>query len=147
MKEQNVRSQRQRQRGFTLLEMLVVVLILGLLISIAAPRLISSSDDAKVVKAQADIAGIETALNFYKLDSGEYPTSDQGLEALVDEPGGGNAPRRWREGGYLERVPLDPWDSPYLYASDGRSYVLRSLGADGEEGGEGYDADIDSRDF
>lgn len=139
-------SARQRN-GFTLIEMLVVVMILGLLISLAAPRLIGRSDDAKVVKAKADISAIEQALNLYKLDSGTYPTSDQGIEALVDEPTTGTAPRNWREGGYMERVPEDPWGGAYLYASDGRTYVLRSLGADAKEGGEGYDADIDSRDF
>src|SRR5688572_6469329 len=136
---------KDRQSGFTLIEILVVVMILGLLISLAAPRLIGRTDDAKVVKTRADIAAIEQALNMYKLDSGSYPTSDQGLEALVVEPTRGDAPRNWREGGYMERVPLDPWDFPYLYAADGRSYVLRSFGADGKEGGDGYDADIDSR--
>jgi len=138
---------KKNEKGFTLIEILVVVMILGLLISLAAPRLIGRTDDAKVVKAKADISAIEQALNLYKLDSGTYPTSDQGLEALVEEPASGDVPRNWRDGGYLERVPVDPWNGPYLYASDGRSYVLRSLGADGKEGGDGYDADIDSRDF
>jgi general secretion pathway protein G len=137
----------KKEKGFTLIEILVVVMILGLLISLAAPRLIGRTDDAKVVKARADISAIEQALNLYKLDSGEYPTSEQGLEALVEEPTSGDIPRNWRDGGYLERVPLDPWNGQYLYAADGRSYVLRSLGADNKEGGEGYDADIDSRDF
>ena len=137
----------KHQKGFTLIEILVVVMILGLLISLAAPRLIGRTDDAKVVKARADIQAIEQALNLYKLDSGEYPTSEQGLDALVEEPTQGDAPRNWREGGYLERVPVDPWDGEFLFASDGRTYVLRSLGADGKEGGDGYDADIDSRDF
>jgi general secretion pathway protein G len=141
------RVKRNAQQGFTLIEILVVVMILGLLISLAAPRLIGRTDDARVVKARADITAIEQALNLYKIDSGTYPTSEQGLEALVEPPSGGDSPRNWREGGYLERVPVDPWDGPYLYAADGRSYVLRSLGADGKEGGEGYDADIDSRDF
>jgi len=127
--------------------MLVVVMILGLLISLAAPRLIGRTDDAKVVKAKADIAAIEQALNLYKLDSGNYPTSEQGLEALVEEPTRGEIPRHWRKDGYLERVPQDPWNNDFLFASDGSTYVLRSLGADGKEGGEGYDEDIDSRDF
>ncbi|HEY2775664.1 MAG TPA: type II secretion system major pseudopilin GspG [Candidatus Binatia bacterium] len=135
-----------RQKGFTLIEILVVVLILGLLISIAAPKLIGRTDDAKVVKARADIAAISQALNLYKLDSGNYPNSDQGLDALAEKPSRGDVPRNWREGGYLDKVPVDPWDGPYLYASDGRTFVLRSLGADGKEGGDGYDADIDSRD-
>jgi general secretion pathway protein G len=135
------------QAGFTLIEILVVVMILGLLISLAAPRFIGRTDEARVVKAKADIRAIEEALALYKLDSGTYPTSEQGLSSLVEPPTRGEAPRNWREGGYIERVPLDPWDSTFLYASDGRSYVVRSLGADAKEGGEGFDADIDSRDF
>ncbi|MFT4570713.1 MAG: general secretion pathway protein G [Hyphomicrobiaceae bacterium] len=122
-------------------------MILGLLISLAAPRVIGRTDEARVVKAMADIRAVEEALALYKLDSGIYPTSEQGLDSLVEEPIRGQAPRNWREGGYLERVPLDPWDSPLLYAADGRTYVVRSLGADGKEGGEDFDADIDSRDF
>ena len=136
-----------RERGFTLLEILVVVMILGLLISLAAPRIIGRTDDARIVKARADIKAVEEALNLYKLDSGSYPTTEQGLSSLVEKPSTGTIPRRWREDGYLERVPLDPWDSEFLFASDGRRYVLRSLGADGEEGGDGVDSDIDSRDF
>ncbi|HYB97967.1 MAG TPA: type II secretion system major pseudopilin GspG [Candidatus Limnocylindrales bacterium] len=143
----HARGRGSAQRGFTLIEILVVVMILGLLISLAAPRLIGRTDDAKVVKAKADITAIEQALNMYKLDSGYYPTSEQGLEALVEEPTRGDVPRNYKEGGYLERVPKDPWDNDFLFASDGSSYVLRSLGADGKEGGEGYEADIDSRDF
>jgi len=137
----------KRQSGFTLIEILVVVMILGLLISLAAPRIIGRTDDARIVKARADIKAIEEALSLYKLDSGTFPTTEQGLVALVDKPDVGRVPRRWRDGGYIERVPLDPWDQTFLYASDGREYVLRSLGADGDDGGEGVDADIDSRDF
>jgi general secretion pathway protein G len=136
-----------KQRGFTLIEILVVVMILGLLISLAAPRIIGRTDDARVTKSMADIKAIEEALALYKLDSSRYPTTEQGLLALVEEPSSGDKPRRWREDGYLERVPLDPWDNELIYASDGRSYILRGLGADGAEGGEGVDADIDSRDF
>ena len=135
------------QRGFTLIEILVVVMILGLLISLAAPRIIGRTDDARIVKAMADIKAVEEALALYRLDSSSYPTTEQGLVALVEEPTSGDLPRRWREDGYLERVPLDPWDNQFLYASDRKSYILRSLGADGAEGGEGVDADIDSRDF
>jgi general secretion pathway protein G len=137
----------ERQRGFTLIEILVVVMILGLLISLAAPRIIGRTDDARIVKAKADIKSLEEALAMYKLDSSVYPTTEQGLEALVEKPTSGAIPRNWREDGYLERVPLDPWGNDFLYASDSRSFVLRSLGADGAEGGEGPDADIDSRDF
>ena len=131
----------ERQSGFTLIEILVVVMILGLLISLAAPRIIGRTDDARVVKAMADMRAIEEALDLYRLDTGSYPGTELGLEVLV-EPG-----LEGRSGGYLERVPLDPWNSPFLFASDGREYVLQSLGADGEEGGDGVDADIDSRDF
>ena len=136
-----------RQKGFTLLEILVVVMILGLLISLAAPRILGRTDEARVTKAMADIKAVETALGMYKLDSGIYPTTEQGLQALVEPPKSGPEPRNWRSEGYLERVPLDPWNRDFLYASDGRTYVLRSMGADGEEGGEGVDADLDSRNF
>lgn len=136
-----------RQKGFTLLEILVVVMILGLLISLAAPRILGRTDEARVTKAMADIKAVETALGMYKLDSGVYPTTEQGLQALVEPPTSGPEPRSWRAEGYLERVPLDPWDREFLYASDGRTYVLRSMGADGEEGGDGVDADLDSRNF
>ena len=135
------------EKGFTLIEILVVVMILGLLISLAAPRIIGRTDEARVVKAKADIRAIEAALNLYRLDSGIYPTTEQGLAALIDQPTVGTQPRSWREGGYLERLPVDPWSQEFLYASDGRSYVLQSLGADGKEGGDGIDADIDARDF
>jgi general secretion pathway protein G len=136
-----------RQRGFTLIEILVVVMILGLLISLAAPRIMGRTDEARVVKAKADIRALEQGLNLYRLDSGSYPTTEQGLNALVEEPRTGEPPRNWRPDGYMERVPLDPWNHEFLYASDGKTYTLRSLGADGQEGGEGIDADLDARDF
>ena len=139
--------QTRSEKGFTLIEILVVVMILGLLISLAAPRIIGRTDEARVTKAMADIRALEEGLNLYKLDSGRYPTTEQGLQALVHKPTTGHIPARWRERGYMERIPLDPWGGDMLYASDGREYVMRSLGADGEEGGEGVDADIDSRDF
>ena len=136
-----------RQRGFTLLEILVVVMILGLLISLAAPRIIGRTDEARVVKAKADMKAIEDALNLYRLDSGIYPTTEQSLSALVEEPTVGERPRNWRKDGYLERVPPDPWEREYLYASDGSTYTLQCFGADGEEGGDGVNADIDVREF
>ena len=138
---------RRTEAGFTLIEILVVVMILGLLISLAAPRILGRTDEARMVKAKADMKAIEEALNLYRLDSGIYPTSEQGLGALVEEPTVGEAPRAGREDGYLERVPPDPWERDYVYASDGRTYVLQSFGADGEEGGDGVDGDLDSREF
>ena len=138
---------RKSERGFTLIEILVVVMILGLLIALAAPRVIGRGDEAKVTAARADMKTVEQALQLYRLDANFYPNTEQGLAALVQRPTIGRIPKKWREGGYLERVPDDPWGTALLYASDGKEYVLRSLGADGEEGGEGVDADIDSRDF
>jgi len=122
-------------------------MILGLLISLAAPRIMGRTDEARVVKAKADIRALEQGLNLYRLDSGVYPTTEQGLKALVEEPTTGERPRNWRPDGYLERLPLDPWDHEFLYASDGKTYTLQCLGADGEEGGDGINADIDARDF
>jgi len=137
----------RQQKGFTLLEILVVVMILGLLISLAAPRILGRTDEARVTKGMADIKAIETALGMYKLDSGSYPTTEQGLAALVEPPAQGPEARNYRTEGYLERVPLDPWNREFFYGSDGRSYVIRSMGADGEEGGDGVDGDLDSRNF
>jgi general secretion pathway protein G len=140
-------QRRNPQAGFTLIEILVVVMILGLLISMAAPSFMGRTDEARIVKAKADIKALEESLALFRLDSGIYPTSEQGLDALVELPSRGQAPRNWRSGGYIERIPLDPWDNDFVFASDGRTYVIRSLGADRREGGEELDADIDSRDF
>jgi general secretion pathway protein G len=135
------------RRGFTLLEVMVVMFILGLLATLVAPRIIGRTDDARRTKAIADMKGIEQALNLYRLDSGGYPTTEQGLEALVRKPDRPPVPRAWNPSGYLERVPLDPWGNAYVYVADGGRYTLRSLGADGVEGGEGKFADLDSKDF
>jgi general secretion pathway protein G len=138
-------DRRRAQAGFTLIEIMVVVFILGLLVTLVAPRIIGRTDEARKVKAAADIKGIEEALQLYKLDSGFYPTTDQGLQALVTPPTSGNIPQRWNPDGYLEAVPVDPWGNPYVFLSDGDAYDLRSYGADGAEGGEGKYADIDGR--
>ena len=148
MKLQRLRSNRQRirsnQDGFTLIEIMVVILILGLLATIVVQSLRGATDKAKRVKAQADIAEIKTGLDRYYLDAGSYPTSDQGLNALVAAPAaGGNVPANYESGGYLQSIPRDPWGNAYYYQSDGNSYVLKSFGADGTEGGEGKNADID----
>jgi len=136
---------RLGQPGFTLIEIMVVVFILGLLVTLVAPRIVGRTDEARRTKAAADVKGIEEALHLYKLDNGIYPTTDQGLQALVTRPESGNVPRRWNPDGYLDVVPVDPWGNPYAFLSDGDRYTLKSYGADGAEGGEGKYADIDSR--
>ena len=130
------------QAGFTLIEIMVVVFILGLLVTLVAPRIIGRTDEARQVKAKADVKAIEEALHMFKLDNGFYPTSAEGLGALVQAP---PRAKRFNPDGYLPKVPQDPWGNEYVYMSDGRDIVVLSLGADGVEGGEGYNADIDSR--
>jgi general secretion pathway protein G len=134
------------QEGFTLIEILVVVVILGILASIIVPKIMKRPEEARRTKGVMDIKAIETALNLYKLDSGVYPSTEQGLEALVTEPTTGVIPRNWKEGGYLDKVPKDPWGSPFVYLHPGghKEFDLVSYGADGVEGGEGKDADIEN---
>ena len=134
---------KESQGGFTLIELMVVILIIGLLATIVVQNLKSATDKAKRVKAQADIAQLKSALDRYYLDAGSYPTTDQGgLQALVSAPSTGDSPKDWG-GRYIEKIPPDPWGNAYFYQSDGNSYVLKSFGADGVEGGEGKNADID----
>ncbi len=133
--------------AFTLIELMVVIVILGILAAFIVPRVSKRPEDAKVTKAKVEIANIEQALELYYLDNGMYPTSEQGLSALIEEPSSGDVPPNWKEGGYLakKRMPVDPWGNPYVYVSPGiqnEDYDLYSLGKDGAEGGEGYDADI-----
>ncbi len=136
----------KKNSGFTLIEILVVVFILSLLAAIVAPRIIGRTDEAKVAEAKVQIRNFETALKLFKLDNGFYPSTEQGLQALVEKPTTGRIPERWREGGYLEqkKIPLDPWGNPYVYISPGLhgDYDIICYGADGKEGGEGFDADI-----
>jgi general secretion pathway protein G len=131
-------------RGYTLLEIMVVVFILGLLATLVAPRIMGRTDDARRTKAVADMKGIEQALNLYRLDSGGYPTTEQGIEALVTRPTRPPVPKAWNPNGYLDRVPVDPWGNAYVYVSDGNRFTLRSYGADGAEGGDGKFADVDN---
>ena len=134
--------------GFTLIELMVVVVILGVLASLIAPRLLGRTDEAKIVKAKVDISAIETGLKLYRLDNGHYPTTEQGLMALVEQPSTEPLPMKWPQGGYLEReqIPKDPWNREFLYLSPGvhGEYDILSYGADGVPGGEGMDADIKS---
>jgi general secretion pathway protein G len=134
----------RRAAGFTLIEVLVVVLIIGILAAIVGPRVIGKTADARRTRVVADLRSIETALDLYKLDNGAYPTTEQGLEALVHKPTVGNIPPNWKEGGYLSRVPADPWGRPYAYAFPGTKgeFDLFSLGADGQPGGEGENTDL-----
>jgi len=132
--------------GFTLIEVMVVVVILSILATLIIPKIMGRPEEARHTKAMLDIQAISSALEMYRLDNSGYPTTDQGLEALVKKPTTEPIPKRWREGGYLEQVPVDPWGNPYVYLSPGlhRDYDLISYGADGAKGGEGKDADIES---
>ncbi len=130
------------RRGYTLLEIVVVVFIIGLLATLIAPRILGRTDDARRAKAVADMKSIEQALNLYRLDTGGYPSTTQGLESLVKKPETPPVPKTWNPNGYLERVPLDPWGSAYIYVADALRFTLRSYGADGVEGGEGKFADL-----
>jgi general secretion pathway protein G len=131
-------------RGFTLIEIMVVVVILGILAALVAPNVIRRIDDAQVAKARQDIRAYETALNLFRLDNFKYPTTDQGLQALVQQPGDTSI-RNWKPGGYIDGLRKDPWGNDYLYlnpGSKGKEYDLYTLGADGQEGGEGINADV-----
>lgn len=142
----NKRGRIKNQKGFTLIEILVVVAIIALLAGIIVPKLMGRQEEAQRTKAAADIRNIQTALDLYKLDNGFYPSTEQGLEALVKRPETGRIPERWKEGGYLNKAPKDPWGKAYVYLSPGThgDYDLLSYGADGELGGEGKGADIES---
>jgi len=134
------------QRGFTLIEIMVVVVIIGLLAAIVAPNLIGNIDRAAVIRAKGDIRSIETALNLYRLDNFRYPSNDEGLEALVTNPGAVSTPN-WNQ--YLRKVPSDPWNSTYRYRYPGQQgeFDVFSYGADGQEGGEALNADIGNWDL
>lgn len=137
---------RHNSHGFTLIEIMVVVFIIGILLALVAPKLIGRTDDARVVEAKAQIKNFDTALKLYKMDTGYYPSTEQGLESLISKPSTGELPQNYREGGYLEKknIPADPWGNPYVYISPGLEgdYDIVSYGADRAPGGEGYDADI-----
>ena len=135
--------------GFTLIEIMVVIVILGILAALVVPRFIERPDEARVIAAKTDIAAIMAALKLYRLDNQRYPTGEQGLSALVTKPTSPPAPPNWKPNGYLERLPKDPWGHPYQYLNPGlRGEIdVFSFGADGQPGGTGYDADIGSWDL
>lgn len=141
----------KNNKGFTLLEIIVVVFILSLLVAIVAPKIIGRTDDARIAEAKVQIRNFETALKLFKIDNGFYPSTEQGLASLVEKPNTGQIPQKYREGGYLEqkKIPLDPWGNPYMYISPGvyGDFDIMSYGADGKEGGEGKNADIKSWDL
>lgn len=133
-----------RHQGFTLVEIMVVIVILGVLAALVVPKIMSRPDEARILKVKQDLRVIEAALKLYKLDNYVYPSTDQGLEALVTKPTGMPEPRQWKEGGYLERLPKDPWGFSYNYLSPGQhgEIDIWSYGADGQADGTGINTDI-----
>jgi len=143
----NERVTGRGEAGFTLIEVVVVIIILGLLASIVVPRIVGRTDTAKRTAAEVTIKQLESALKLYRADNGFYPTTDQGLDALVTQPTTTPTPLRYAAEGYLDKVPTDPWGNQYIYLSPGvhnPDYDIESYGADGEDGGEGAFADIES---
>jgi general secretion pathway protein G len=139
---------KKDSRGFTLIEIMVVIIILGILAVYIGPKIMGRPEEAKQVKAKVDISALETALKLYKLDNGVYPSTEQGLQALVEKPESGNAPAKWRDGGYLDKnkVPKDPWKNDFVYLSPGvhGDFDIISYGSDGVPGGEKQNMDINN---
>ncbi len=136
---------QNKAAGFTLLEIMVVVVILAILSAMVAPQILGRADDARVTKAQSDIVSLVAAIDLYQLDNYVFPTTNQGLEALVNKPVDAPVPPNYKTTGYIKMLPKDPWGRDYLYLTPGvhsKSYDVYTLGADGEEGGEGSNADI-----
>jgi len=138
-------NKKNKSAGFTLIELIVVIVILGILASLIAPKVLKRTDQALLIKAQQDMRSIESALQLYRLDNYQYPTSAQGLEGLITKPADVKA-ATWQDGGYLRKVPVDPWGNPYIYTYPGQhgDFDLSSLGADGEPGGSKSNSDINN---
>jgi general secretion pathway protein G len=148
-KKSKIKTRARTEYGFSLIELMIVIVILGLLAGMLVPKIMDRPDEARITKAKLDIQAIESGLKLFKLDNGFYPTTEQGLRALVQKPEQRPVPKNYRSGGYLEAssAPRDPWDNEYIYRCPGennRDYEIISLGADGSEGGEGANADIKS---
>lgn len=141
MKQQRCRGM---QSGFTLIEIMVVVAILAILGATVVPMIMNRPEEARVVKAKQDIGTLEQSLELYRLDNFNYPSTDQGLQALIEQPTGDPEPSNWKDGGYVKKLPKDPWGREYIFLSPGESgdYDIISYGRDGAEGGESFDADI-----
>ncbi|MGF6569976.1 type II secretion system protein G (GspG) [Paraburkholderia fungorum] len=139
-------SRSRLQRGFTLIEVMVVIAILGILAALIVPKIMSRPDEARRVAAKQDIGTVMQALKLYRLDNGRYPSQEQGLRALIEKPATDPVPANWKDGGYLERLPNDPWGNAYQYLNPGvhGEIDVFSYGADGKAGGEGNDADVGS---
>ncbi|SAL48674.1 general secretion pathway protein G [Caballeronia peredens] len=146
MQIQQAQAQGRRQRGFTLIEIMVVIAILGILAALIVPKIMSRPDEARRVAAKQDIGTIMQAMKLYRLDNGRYPTQEQGLRALIEKPSTEPVPNNWKDGGYLERLPADPWGGQYQYLNPGvhGEIDVFSYGADNKAGGEGNDADVGS---
>jgi len=147
VRTRSVKFLSARQAGFTLIEVMVVVVILGILAAIVVPRVMDRPDAARIIKARADIRAMESALNLYKLDNFVYPNTDQGLVALVSKPAGTPEPRNWKQ--YMDRLPKDPWGNDYQYLAPGvqGNIDIFSLGADGQLGGDESSADVGNWDL
>jgi general secretion pathway protein G len=139
---------KKQQSGFTMIELMVVIVILGILATVVVPKIMGNPDKARVVKAKQDVRALESALNLYRLDNFTYPTTDQGLDALINKPEGEEV-RNWKQGGYMSRMPQDPWGNDYLYLSPGQhgNIDIYSLGADSQPEGEGANADVGNWDL
>ena len=141
------RSKPPKAKGFTLIEIMLVVAVIGILVALFVPNLVGRGDQARRTAAESDLRGIAATLDLYRLDNAHYPSTDQGLEALVSKPGSLPEPKNYNPGGYARKVPTDPWQNPYVYINARETFELYSLGADGKEGGEGTAADIHYRDL
>lgn len=144
MFDQNQKINKMKQSGFTLIEIMVVVVIIGILASVVVPRIMDNPDKARVAKAKNDTRALESALDLYRLDNYTYPTTDEGLDALITAPS--SAPANWKQGGYIKKLNNDPWGNDYLYDNVDGKIVIYTYGADGASGGEGPNADISSKD-